>query len=197
MKNKNKLNFWLDIAIGGTFSITTLTGLMFWLVLPEGPGSSKYVLWGLPKSTWAAMHDWAGIIMLGGIGLHLILHWRWITCVAKGFFKRLTRRARLNFSLDSALCIIFAVVNVSGLIAWLALPSGYQGGRNPYYNATLFGLARHGWNEVHLWTGLAMIVLAVTHIALHWNWIVCMMQRYTADAVCRIQGDVATNECAV
>ncbi|MBN1147290.1 MAG: DUF4405 domain-containing protein [Anaerolineales bacterium] len=179
MFGKAKSNLWLDAAIFLAFLVTALTGLLFWLVLPEGPGSSAALFLGVSKSDWADIHNWAGVAMLTGASVHILLHWKWAVCVARRYFQRLARQARLYFSLDSLLLVAFVLANLSGLVAWLILPQGgYQGGRNPAYNALLLGLTRHEWNDLHLWSSLAIIAILGVHVWLHWKWIVCMARRY-------------------
>lgn len=200
MFGKTKSNLWLDIAIFLSFLVTALTGLIFWLLLPEGPGSSRFVFMGLSKVTWTEIHNWAGIAMLAGAAVHILLHWKWITCVAKRYFGRLARQARLNFSLDSLMFVAFILVNLSGLIVWKALPSGgYRGGRNPAFRAAVLGLTRHEWNDLHLWVGLAIIAILTVHVSLHWKWIVCMLRRYAQDATCRLRlaRSNSGSECAL
>jgi hypothetical protein len=179
MYGKTKFNFWFDITIFMTFGVTTITGLMLWLIIPSGRGSGWLIFFGLTRHQWVDIHNWAGLAMLIGIILHLILHLPWITCVIKRFFGRLARQARLNFSLDSLMFVVFFLVSLSGLVAWLVLPSGgYQGGRNPFYGATLFSLTRHEWNDIHLWASLALIAILAIHLVLHWRWVVCTLRRY-------------------
>jgi fucose 4-O-acetylase-like acetyltransferase len=187
MFGKTKTNFWLDIVIFTAFLATAITGLLLWLVIPGGRGSGNLIFLGLTRHTWVDLHNWAGLAMLIGAVVHLILHWKWLICVAERFFKKLARQARLNFSLDSLLFVAFFLVSLSGLVSWLILPSGgYRGGRNPFYNATLLGLSRHDWNNLHLWAGLAMIAILTVHLALHWRWIVCTAHRYAQATVCNL-----------
>jgi hypothetical protein len=198
MFSKTRFNFWLDITILIAFLITTITGLLLWLVLPHGSGSQSFIFLGLTRQTWINIHEWVGLVMLIGAGVHIALHWKWISCIADRFFKKLARQARLNFSLDSLLFVAFFLASLSGLVAWLLLPSGgYQGGRNPYYNATLLGLTRHGWNDLHLYAGLAIIAVFAVHLALHWNWLVCVARRYAQAAVCNWRHADRSRECAV
>jgi len=197
MFGKAKSNLWLDAAIFLAFLITTLTGLLFWLVFPEGPGSSAYVFLDLSKGDWTDIHEWAGVIMLGGALVHILLHWKWITCVGKRYFNKLARQARIYFTLDSLMLAAFVLVNLSGLVAWLVLPQGgYRGGRNLGYNVLLLGLGRHEWNDLHLWSGLAVVAILSLHVMLHWKWIVCTLRRYAQDAACRLQLGRASRECA-
>jgi hypothetical protein len=189
---KTKTNFWLDLTILTTFLLTALTGLLLWLILPGGRGSGETMLLGMTRHQWIDVHNWTGLAMLAGVTLHLTLHWKWISCVSKRYFKKLARHARINFSLNSVLFVAFFLANLSGLIIWLLLPSGgFQGGRNPFYNATLLSLTRHQWQDLHLWAGLAMIVILINHLVLHWDWLVCVARRYAQAARCQ------SDECAV
>lgn len=198
MVGKTRFNFWLDITILTAFLITAITGLLLWLALPDGPGSRSFIFLGLTRQTWIDIHAWVGLLMLIGAGVHIALHWKWISCVADRFFNKLTRQARLNFSVDSLLFVAFFLASLSGLVVWLLLPDGgYRGGRNPYYNASLLGLTRHGWNDLHLYAGLAMIAVFALHLALHWNWLVCVARRHAQAATCNRQRREPSGECAV
>jgi len=192
MLGKNRTNFWLDVIIFITFVMTASTGLLLWLIIPSGQGKGWYVFFGLTRHNWVDLHNWVGLAMLVGVSLHLILHWRWIVCVIQRFFSKLAGQARVNFSLDSVLFVFFFLTMLSGLVAWLVLPSGgYRGGRNPFFNATLFGLSRHNWNDLHLWAGLVMLSIVILHLILHWQWIVCTARRY-AQAALNSPGECAT-----
>ena len=83
-------------------------------------------------------------------------------------------RTRLNYVLD-------AVIGVAGVLsagtgfAFLFMGSGgYQGGRNPGYATTLLGISRGAWSDLHLWTSVIMIAGVIVHLALHWQWVVCV-----------------------
>jgi hypothetical protein len=191
MSAKIKNNFWLDVIIFILFLIVALTGLLLWLVLPDGQGNSQLVWGGLSRAGWIDLHNWFGVALLSGVSIHLLLHWTWIECVGRRLFKKLARQARVNFSLDTALFLAFFVINISGLIIWLILPSGgFQGGRNPAYGATLLMLTRHNWKDLHLWASLAMIAVMIFHVTLHWPWVMCVIRRYGRAAMCR------RDECA-
>jgi hypothetical protein len=176
MISKTKWNAWLDAVVFTALVLTTLTGVILWLILPEGSGSSYSLFLGVSKSAWVTVHDWAGVAMLAGLLTHVVLHWEWVTCIAARITRPLPRQVQTNFGLDAILGIVFLVVAISGLISWLALGGGYQGGRNPAYNALVLGLGRDGWSDLHLWTGVAMISLTLLHLALHWKWILCTLR---------------------
>jgi hypothetical protein len=191
MLGKTKTNFWLDLTILTTFLLTALTGLLLWVILPGGQGRGESMLLGLTRHQWIDLHSWIALAMLAGVTLHLTLHWKWIACVSHRYFNRLARQARINFSLNAVLFVAFFLANLSGLLLWLILPrGGFQGGRNPFYNATLLSLTRYQWQDLHLWAGLAMIVILINHLVLHWDWLVCVARRYAQAARCR------SDECA-
>ena len=36
---------------------------------------------------------------------------------------------------------------------------------------------RHSWDDLHTWAGVAMIVAAVIHFAIHWQWVKMITKR--------------------
>ncbi|HEY97334.1 MAG TPA: DUF4405 domain-containing protein [Dehalococcoidia bacterium] len=65
---------------------------------------------------------------------------------------------------------------VSGFVLWLALGSGvgYQGGGGQGITDTgsFLSWTRHQWIDFHDWTAVALVVLVILHLVLHWKWIV-------------------------
>ena len=84
---------------------------------------------------------------------------------------RLTPKLRQNWWIDAVLAFS-AITAVLSSFYFLAFPvNGFQGGRNPYYNFVLI-FDRHGWDFLHTWSGVAMILAALIHIFIHWDWII-------------------------
>ena len=82
----------------------------------------------------------------------------------------LTPKLRQNWWLDAALGIS-AIMAILSSIYFLIYPNtGYQGGRNPYYNATLI-FSKTTWDLLHTWTGALVILVALLHVIIHWTWI--------------------------
>jgi len=40
----------------------------------------------------------------------------------------------------------------------------------------LWGLTRHEWGNIHFWTAVALMIVLSLHLALHWQWIACMVK---------------------
>ena len=80
-------------------------------------------------------------------------------------------KAKINYFVDIVSFISFLVTAITGLLIFFFLPSGE---RNGGVHNTLLGLGRHDWGDIHDWAGIIMIIFAVLHIVLHWNWIVVM-----------------------
>lgn len=84
------------------------------------------------------------------------------------------RRQVLNFVIDAAaLLVMLAMVATGFLLKWI-LPPGSRGGQG----LQLWGLTRHDWGDVHFWLAIALLVLALVHVALHWAWVCALVARW-------------------
>jgi len=66
--------------------------------------------------------------------------------------------------LNVATFVFFLAVSSSGIIRWLLLPRGFQGGRGA-------GFVRQLVVDFHRWTALTFVILVVLHLFLHWPYI--------------------------
>ena len=97
---------------------------------------------------------------------------------------QISTQTRNNWLIDTGLFTAGILVAVSS-VYFLFLPNGgYQGGRNPYYNLRIL-FDRHTWDDLHTWTGVALIAIAVIHLALHWSWVVNMTRRMFSEVTGR------------
>ena len=83
----------------------------------------------------------------------------------------------IRFVLMSILSII---VVVSGFVLWLILPQGqgFRGGRESLFTRTEFlSLDRNDWLNLHDWVGVALIVIVVVHVIVHYKWIIYMTRK--------------------
>ena len=68
---------------------------------------------------------------------------------------------------------------VNGFLLWLVIPSeGYQGGRNQAYGTEPFIWAKDTWIDLHDWTAVALVVLIVIHLILHWRWLTVTTRKF-------------------
>jgi hypothetical protein len=87
-----------------------------------------------------------------------------------------SKQTQKNWWVDAALFSSAIIAALSG-IYFLFLPSGgYRGGRNSLYNAQVL-FTRQTWDNLHTWGGVAMIAVAIIHLAIHWPWVVNMARR--------------------
>jgi hypothetical protein len=88
----------------------------------------------------------------------------------------LSKQTQKNWWIDAALFSSAVMAAFSG-IYFLFLPAGgFKGGRNPLNNVQIL-FNRHTWDDLHTWSGVAMIAAAVIHLAIHWPWVVGMARR--------------------
>lgn len=86
-----------------------------------------------------------------------------------------------NYILFVIMFLLALTQAVSGFVLWLALPSGshgYQGGRGvELAESTFLSWSRHNWIDLHDWTAVALLVMLITHLILHWKWLVYMTRK--------------------
>jgi hypothetical protein len=91
----------------------------------------------------------------------------------------MSKNAKLNYAVDVVIGLAFVLSALSGLVLFFA-PSGYQGGRNPYYMQPVLFLNTQTWDVLHIWGSIAMIAGMGAHLVLHWDWMVCMTKKLLA-----------------
>jgi hypothetical protein len=71
------------------------------------------------------------------------------------------------------LFLSFLVSAFSGLILGYVLPggNGFRGGRGLVDVSVFLSLGRGEWVDIHTYSGLVFLVLAIIHFVVHWNWI--------------------------
>jgi len=87
-----------------------------------------------------------------------------------------SKQTQKNWWVDATLFFNAVIAALSG-IYFLYLPmGGYQGGRNNLHNIYIL-FARQTWDDLHTWSGVAMIISAIIHLAIHWKWVTSMIRR--------------------
>jgi len=91
------------------------------------------------------------------------------------------RKATRNYLLALIMFLLALFQAVSGFVLWLVLPGGrgYMGGRDEgLVSGATFLWSRHTWIDVHKWVAVALLVILVVHLVLHWRWVVHMTATY-------------------
>ena len=78
------------------------------------------------------------------------------------------RRCDVNYWIDVLLVICLIVVAISGLVLYFAFVSGSPGGGR---SVTFLGTHKVDWQPWHNLFGLAMTVLMVLHLIMHFNFL--------------------------
>jgi uncharacterized iron-regulated membrane protein len=123
--------------------ISILSSYIIWFVLERGLGAHGATfcrligygsggngadpIFGWPRYTWIDIHNWASIILLSIIILHVIIHWSWIVEMMKRTKKYITipiTRVAEQYLATIILIVLFVFECLSGIILWIVLPRG-------------------------------------------------------------------------
>ena len=81
--------------------------------------------------------------------------------------RKIVKRNTLNFWIDLFTFIVLFAKIWTGLLVHYVLPPGQGRG----HSLELWGLNRHEYGAIHFYLAIAMIVLVIFHVWLHWSWI--------------------------
>lgn len=88
------------------------------------------------------------------------------------------RKVTQNYVLFVLLFLLGLFQAVSGFIMWFVLPHGNGGSRGTASTAVFWGLEKNTWITLHDWTAVALLVVVIIHISIHWKWIWRMTKSY-------------------
>ena len=77
------------------------------------------------------------------------------------------RKTDWKFYVDVLLFLSVVGLALIGLLLGFVLPKGSAA---PDQSKYFLGLHRHAWGDIHLYLGLAFIVLGILHVVLGWSW---------------------------
>jgi hypothetical protein len=90
------------------------------------------------------------------------------------------RRAALLYWIAVAALLALLLEAASGFILWIALPRGdgfrFRGAGSRAAHES-FGFTRETWLDIHDWAGIALIVILLVHLLLHWRWVLSVTRR--------------------
>lgn len=168
-----------SVFIGGV--IAGLSGIYFLFVPSGGYQGGRNALYGLrilfERATWDDFHTWGGVIMIGAVAIHVVIHWEWIAMMANRIINTLQSRdskmskgARINLLVDVVIAVSFLLTAISGVYFLFVPAGGFQGGQNFGWDPGFLS-NRTTWDLIHTWSGVVLIGAAVIHFVIHWRWI--------------------------
>lgn len=75
------------------------------------------------------------------------------------------KKKYINLVVDAIAYAAFVFLVTTGLLMRYTLPPGSG------HRATLWGLNRHAWGDVHFWVSIGFLGVLLIHLFLHWRWI--------------------------
>lgn len=75
------------------------------------------------------------------------------------------RKATRNYLVMLAQTVATLLLVISAIQLWFVFPRGYIANRA-------------FWVDIHKWSGLALAILVLIHVILHWNWLYRMTRGY-------------------
>jgi cytochrome b subunit of formate dehydrogenase len=168
-----------SVFIGGI--IAGLSGIYFLFLPSGGYQGGRNGLYGIQilfsRATWDDFHTWGGVIMIGAVALHIVIHWDWIVLMTKRILGALWSKgaqmstgAKVNVLVDAVIAISFFLTAISGIYFLFAPTGGFQGGNNVGWDPG-FLFSRTTWDLIHTWAGVVMIGAAAVHFVIHWRWV--------------------------
>ena len=128
----------------------------------------SFILVNIPQATGIPFHEWASVLFIVPLLVHILLDWNWIVNITKRMFGRLPGEVRFNHIFDLIIFILMTLALMTGfVISEAALPAiGIQVTIDPF------------WSSMHDLTANLTMVLIGIHLAMHWKWVVSSCKRY-------------------
>ena len=92
------------------------------------------------------------------------------------------KKMTVNIVIDVLMLVATSLLSFSGFLLELVLPHCHGKGG---LLKTLLAMDRHAWADIHLISGITLVVLLVLHIVLHWSAIDGFFRKKIANAVLR------------
>jgi cytochrome b subunit of formate dehydrogenase len=174
--SKQTRNNWLiDAAVFIGALVAAISGTYFLFLPSGGYQGGRNPFYGITilfsRQTWNDLHTWFGVLMIAAVAVHFAIHWNWVKGMAKRMAKsvagkgaRMNRHGVFNVAVDATVAIGFLLAAVSG-VYFMFVPGGGRAA-DP-----LFIFSRTTWDLIHTWSGVAMIIAAIIHFAIHRNWV--------------------------
>ena len=124
-------------------------------------------------ATGGTVHEWLGITIATIMVIHIIFHWRWLTCLLKNFFGKLSALNRVKFVLNILIFFSFSSIIFSGIMM-------------SRHVMPVFGIDAYGvsyWKWLHFSAVDITIWLTALHIALNWQRLLKMFRALSGKTI--------------
>ncbi len=74
------------------------------------------------------------------------------------------KRSTLHLIVDGLMALGAVGLILTGLLIEFVLPLGSR-------QASVWGMTRHAWGDLHFWFAMAILVTAGIHLILNWGWV--------------------------
>lgn len=78
------------------------------------------------------------------------------------------KKSEVLFILAVLLFLLSLIEAISGFLLWLVIP---RGGGKQGIDQVFWSLSRDTWIDIHDWAAVALVLIIIIHIILHWNWV--------------------------
>lgn len=181
LSRQTQTNWLIDAAVFVGAILAALSGIYFLFLPSGGYQGGRNPLYGVTilfsRHTWDDLHTWGGVLMIAAVVVHLVIHWDWVKMMTRRIVNamrsrgsRLSRGAQINVVIDLVVGVSFLLCALTGIYFMFAPSGGFQGGQNLGWDPG-FLFSRTTWDLIHTWSGVALIVAAVIHLAIHWRWV--------------------------
>lgn len=136
----------------------------------------------IPQTTGIALHEWASVIFIIPLVIHILLHWDWIKTLPKRIKNHFLSANTFNAFWDLLFYVAMLMVTLSGfLISESMLPFlGIPIDITPF------------WQSIHNGLGNLLMPMLGIHLALHWSWIKGMTKKMLASRGAKQSNGVGT-----
>ncbi len=177
LSSQTRRNWIMDALLFSGALTAALSGIYFLFLPVGGYQGGRNPFYGIrvifERQTWDLIHTWGGVAMILAALVHLALHWDWVASMSKRIFRQLigrgtalNRRGQFNILINILVAVSFSLAALSG-IYFLFFPGGHQTSAD-----TILLFSRTTWDLIHTWSAVVLIIAAIIHFAIHWQWVV-------------------------
>ena len=119
MKSSIKVNILVDLVMFLAMAVTSISGVVIKIIAPLRRmaeeewvrNAAEWFFQSWNRRTWAHIHLWAGVIVMGLLVVHIALHWQMVD----GFFKKHIT----NKTLRAVLYVVLLLLLILSVVPWL------------------------------------------------------------------------------